>query len=206
MPTTTAMPTATMTAAPEPPAPKSPLSFFITSTNPMAGNLGGLEGADAHCQALAEAVGAGDREWRAFLSTSDPEVHARDRIGAGPWQNTEGVVVATDIDNLFSDDNQLGLENSLDENGDQISIQNPNRHDVITGSTAEGRSDGSDCDNWTNDGNANARVGHHNKQGGGQNPMSWLSAHDSRGCSSANFQSTGGDGLYYCFAADAPTP
>lgn len=190
------------------------MSFFLTSAGPGDGaNLGGLAGADAHCRALAESVGAGDREWRAYLSrsaTDDAEaVHARDRIGDGPWYNANGVRVADDVDHLHGDDNRLNKENSVSESGEVINGRgdSPNRHDILTGATLEGRAfdDGEDhtCRNWTYAGSdGSAQVGHHDRTGGGANPTSWNSAHGSRGCSQADLQGTGGDGLFYCFAAD----
>lgn len=193
-------------------AQDSELSFFLTSNGPGDGaNLGGLEGADAHCGTLAESVGAGGKTWRAYLSTSGGEapVNARDRIGAGPWVNANGVVVATDVDDLHSDNNKLSKENSISENGEQINGRGdtPNRHDILTGSNLDGTafSDGEDhsCQDWAYSGSdGSAQVGHHDRQGGGANPTSWNNAHPSRGCSQSDLQGTGGDGLYYCFATD----
>ena len=180
------------------------LSFFITSAGSGNGaNLGGLTGADAICQRLASAVGAGSKTWRAYLSTSavgnQPAVNARDRIGRGPWQNAKGVVVAQNVDDLHSDNNKLGKENSLTEKGGTVGP-----HDMLTGSTTDGKALPGDktCSNWTSsaDGTGTARLGHYDKQGGGENPNSWNSAHDSRGCSQANLVSTGGAGAFYCFA------
>ena len=187
------------------------LSFFLTSQGPGDGaNLGGLAGADAHCQMLAESAGAGDREWRAYLSTTgDDGVDARDRIGSGPWHNANGVQVADDVDDLHSDDNRLSKENSISEDGEVINGRGdtPNRHDILTGSSLDGRAvdsgDDTTCRNWTYSGaDGSALVGHHDRTGGGQNPTSWNSAHGSRGCGQADLQGTGGDGLFYCFAAD----
>ncbi|HUF48841.1 MAG TPA: hypothetical protein VMM93_13570 [Vicinamibacterales bacterium] len=188
------------------------LSFFSTSVGPGTGaHLGGLEGADRHCQALAAAVGAGGRTWRAYLSTSaasgQPGVHARDRIGDGPWVNAKGVTVATSVADLHSDANKLSKENLLDEKGDVVNGRGdtPNRHDILTGSQPDGTAGapGTDttCGNWTSGGEGSALVGHHDRQGGGANPTSWNSAHASRGCSQENLRGTGGDGLFYCFAA-----
>jgi len=188
------------------------MSFFITSEGPGDGaDLGGLAGADAHCQALADAAGAGDKIWHAYLSAvaaaGQPAVNARDRIGTGPWYNYNGIRVAADVDDLHSDNNQLGKENSLSEKGQQINGRGdqPNTHDILTGSTLDGRvvegAADSTCSNWTSDAeDGSARLGHHDKQGGGDNPNSWNSAHASRGCSLPNLQSTGGNGLFYCFA------
>ncbi len=188
------------------------MSFFLTSHGPGDGaNLGGLDGADAHCQALAEAAGAGDKMWRAYLSTTgDDGVNARDRIGDGPWFNANGVQVAADVDDLHSDNNKLSKENSVSETGEVIKGRgdSPNRHDILTGSNLDGTAypDGDDttCRNWTYAGpDGSARVGHHDRTGGGQNPTSWNNAHGSRGCGQADLQGTGGDGLYYCFALGA---
>jgi hypothetical protein len=189
------------------------LSFFITSVGSGNGaDLGGLEGADAHCQNLAEGVGAGDRTWRAYLSASasDPDepVHARDRIGDGPWYNTDGVLIATDVDDLHSEDNNLNKQTALNENGDAVNGRGdtPNVHDILTGSQLDGTAFSGDtdttCGNWTSSAEGSAQVGHHDRQGGGDNPSSWNSAHGSRGCSQSDLQGTGGNGLFYCFAAD----
>jgi hypothetical protein len=189
-------------------AQDSDMSFFLTSKGPGDGaNLGGLEGADAHCAMLAESVGAGGKDWRAYLSADG--VNARDRIGNGPWTNAAGVVVAMNVDDLHSDSNKLGKEGSLSESGEPINGRgdSPNRHDILTGSNLDGTgfSDGEDhsCQNWTYSGSeGSANVGHHDKQGGGTNPTSWNNAHGSRGCSQSDLIGTGGDGLFYCFAAD----
>ncbi len=189
------------------------MSFFLTSEGPGDGaNLAGLAGADAHCQNLADSVGAGDKTWRAYLSATaeggQAAVNARDRIGDGPWFNFAGVQVADDVGDLHSEANLLGKEGSLSEQGEQINGRGdePNMHDILTGSDTEGRliagSDDTTCSNWTGNGEGSAMVGHHDKQGGGDNPNSWNSAHGSRGCSQANLQGTGGNGLFYCFAID----
>ena len=188
------------------------MTFFITSAGPGDGaNLGGLAGADRHCHALAQAVGAGDRRWRAYLSAiardGAPAVHARDRIGSGPWFNAKGVKVADNVADLHSDNNKLSKEHSLTEKGTVVNGRGdqPNMHDILTGSTLDGTAysaEGySNCDNWTSSGEGSARVGHHDRTGGGEHPTSWNSAHNSRGCSQANLQGTGGNGLFYCFAA-----
>ena len=185
----------------------SGLSFFITSVGSGKGaDLGGLEGADRHCQQLAQAVGAGGRTWRAYLSAGGAKsVNAKDRIGTGPWQNAKGVVVATSVADLHSDANKLGKENSLTEKGAVVNGRGdtPNMHDILTGSNMDGTLAGENltCNNWTSSGEGSAQVGHHDKQGGGQNPNSWNSAHPSKGCSQENLVSTGGAGLFYCFAA-----
>jgi hypothetical protein len=189
------------------------LSFFITSAGPGDGaNLGGLEGADQHCQKLAEAAGAGNRTWHAYLSTSASDggqaVNARDRIGKGPWYNAKGVQVAADVDDLHSDNNKLSKENSLTEKGEVVNGRgdDPNRHDILTGSQLDGTAmavePNATCQNWTSNGEGSAQLGHHDRQGGGDNPTSWNSAHGSKGCSQENLQGTGGDGLFYCFAID----
>ena len=179
------------------------LSFFITSTNPgKGGDLGGLAGADAHCAALAKAAGAGNRQWRAYLSTAT--VHAKDRIGAGPWFNAKGVQVAANVADLHSDNNKLSKENSLTEKGAVVNGRGdkPNQHDILTGSNLDGTSSGLTCNNWTSSGDdATATVGHHDRQGGGANPTSWHSAHASKGCGIDALRGSGGEGYFYCFAA-----
>jgi hypothetical protein len=193
-------------------APENQLSFFITSTGSGDGaNLGGLAGADRICQARAEAVGAGSQRWRAYLSASGrpgtPAVNARDRIGAGPWYNASGVPVATSVADLHSASNQLSKQNSLTEAGAVVNGRgdSPNTHDILTGSQADGTAFAGEadrtCGNWTGNGEGSAQVGHHDRQGGGPDPTSWNSAHPSRGCSQANLQGSGGNGLFYCFAS-----
>jgi hypothetical protein len=187
------------------------MSFFITSVGSGSGaDLGGLEGADRHCQGLAEAAGTGDRTWRAYLSTINSDgggaVNARDRIGSGPWHNAKGVMVAQSVADLHSDNNKLSKENSITEKGDVVNGRGdrPNMHDIITGSNLDGTAfsgEGySNCNNWTSSGEGSVQVGHHDRNGGGQNPTSWNSAHGSRGCSLENLQGSGGNGLFYCFA------
>lgn len=190
------------------------MSFFITSVGSGEGaKLGGLAGADAHCERLAEAAGAGAKTWRAYLSTSaaggQAAVNARDRIGRGPWFNAKGVQVAANVDDLHSANNKLGKENSLTEKGATVNGRgdNPNMHDILTGSQSNGTafSDGMDhtCSNWTSSaGEGSAQLGHHDRQGGGADPTSWNSAHGSRGCGQQNLVSTGGNGFFYCFAID----
>jgi hypothetical protein len=193
-------------------AQASRMTFFITSAGPGNGaNLGGLAGADAHCQKLAAAAGAGNRTWRAYLSTSasgeQKPGNAKDRIGAGPWHNAKGVQVAASVAELHGEKNNLTKETQLNEKGEVVNGRGdtPNRHDILTGSQLDGSAftDGADhtCQNWTASGDGSAQVGHHDRQGGGQNPTSWNSAHASRGCSQENLRGTGGDGLFYCFAA-----
>jgi hypothetical protein len=187
------------------------LSFFITSRGLDGGNLGGLAGADAHCAALASAVGAGGRTWRAYLSQSargaDPEVNARDRIGAGPWRNAQGTVIAGDVAELHGA-NRIDGTTALTESGATVPGRgsSPNQHDILTGSTADGMAypatTDRTCANWTSNDAGAARVGHHDRVGGGSDPSSWNSAHDSAGCSAAALVGTGGNGYFYCFAAD----
>ena len=189
-----------------------PMSFFITSEGPGdGGNLGGLAGADAHCQQLAAAVGRGNATWRAYLSQAPGMgaalVNARDRIGDGPWYNANGVYIAWDIDGLHEDRNNIRKPTAVDENGNEIagSGDSPNRHDILTGSDSSGRlvpGNGAltTCSNWTSNSSGNAIVGHHDRLGGPS--ASWNSVHSSRSCSQEDLQATGGDGLFYCFAAD----
>jgi hypothetical protein len=189
------------------PAQDPQMSFFITSVGSGNGaDLGGLEGADRHCQSLAAAVGAGDKTWRAYLSTTGAGgVNARDRIGSGPWHNHGGVMVAENVEQLHGE-NMLSKENSLTEQGEMVNGRSdtPNMHDILTGSQLDGTAvpgaDDSTCSNWTSSGEGSALVGHHDRTGGGANPTSWNSAHGSRGCSQENLQGSGGNGLFYCFA------
>ena len=179
------------------------LSFFITSTNPGKGaDLGGLAGADAHCAALAKAAGAGTRVWRAYLSTATE--NAKDRIGTGPWFNAKGVQVAASVADLHSDNNKLSKENSLNEKGEVTNGRGdtPNRHDILTGSNADGTAAAGTCNNWTSSAaEGGAQVGHHDRVGGGQNPTSWNSAHQTPGCGIEQLRKVGGEGFFYCFAA-----
>jgi hypothetical protein len=204
--------------APPPQTPPMPMSFFVTSVgNGDGANLGGLAGADAHCQALAAAAGAanGSKTWHAYLSTQaangQPAVNARDRIGAGPWYNAKGVRIAKDVSDLHGDTldqarvgNAMTKANDLTEKGDLIKGvgDTPNEHDMLTGSMPEGRAytDTADhtCGNWTSNNMGVAQLGHADRNGGGN--ISWNSAHPSRGCSQANLVATGGAGHYYCFA------
>jgi hypothetical protein len=196
-------------------AQQSAMTFFITSAGPgKGGDLGGLEGADRHCQTLAQAAGAGGKTWRAYLSTQGANaVNAKDRIGRGPWQNAKGTVVAKDIADLHGASNNLSKETSLSEKGEVISGRGdtPNRHDILTGSQPDGTAfagaDDRTCGNWSKSGAGAAMVGHHDRQGLNTSPpmLSWNSSHPSRGpdggCSQNDLKSTGGDGLFYCFAA-----
>jgi hypothetical protein len=189
-----------------------PMSFFVTSAGPGDGaNLGGLAGADRHCQTLAQAAGAGALQWRAYLSTTASAggraENARDRIGRGPWYNQKGALIARDVAQLHSDSANLTKATILTEKGDTVNGRGdrPNMHDILTGSNQDGTafadSSYTNCGNWTSrDSTGGTRVGHHDRQGGGQNPTSWNSAHTSRGCGQANLQATGGNGLFYCFA------
>jgi hypothetical protein len=181
------------------------MSFFLTSSGPGNGaDLGGLDGADAHCQKLAEAAGHGQRTWRAYLSTDT--VDARDRIGNGPWHNAKGVLIAKDVDDLHSDNANIDKKTALDENGDVVNGtgDSPNRHDILTGTRVDGRrfDDGEDhsCRNWTHSGDGTAHVGHHDRLARGVPGSPWNDAHPSRGCSQEALRGTGGDGLFYCFA------
>ena len=193
---------------------KSGLGFFVTSVGPGdGGNLGGLAGADAHCQKLATAAGAGSRTWRAYLSAQPTPgavgVNARDRIGKGPWMNAKGVVVATDVDNLHTA-NSLSQATALSETGALVNgrLDKPNTHDVLTGSQPNGTyiagAANSTCANWTQNDQGAAMVGHHDRMGLDDSvpAKSWNSSHQSRGCSGDQLKASGGAGLYYCFAAD----
>ncbi|MGB4247861.1 MAG: hypothetical protein WBJ75_09100 [Pseudohongiellaceae bacterium] len=186
------------------------MSFFITSVGSGDGaNLGGLEGADAHCAALATAVGAGGKTWRAYLSTQGAGgVNARDRIGTGPWYNARGVMIAENVAQLHSEEAMTGKENSLTEAGNMVNGRGdtPNQHDILTGSQADGTAFSGDtnltCNNWTSNSAGSAQAGHHDRQGGGANPTSWNSAHGTRSCSQEDLIATGGNGYFYCFAID----
>lgn len=200
------------------PGPKE-MTFFITSTGPgKGGDLGGLEGADRHCQSLAQAAGAGDRTWRAYLSTQAPKladpnfVNARDRIGNGPWQNAKGVIVAYNVPELHSASSNLTKQTALDEKGQIVNgrTEPPNKHDMLTGSRPDGTAfpgapfADMTCGNWTKSGpDGSAMTGHHDRAGPLDTPWatSWNSAHPTLGCSQEKVRPTGGDGLFYCFAA-----
>jgi hypothetical protein len=181
------------------------MSFFVTSAGPGDGaNLGGLAGADAHCQSLAEAAGVTGKTWRAYLS-GDGE-NARDRIGAGPWHNASGVEIAASVDALHSDANAISKETALTEAGATVNGRGdqPNMHDILTGSNPDGTAAAETCENWTANGQGSAIVGHHDRMGLDDSAAakSWNSSHPSRGCSQADLQGTGGNGLFYCFAAN----
>ncbi len=196
-------------------AQQSAMTFFVTSAGPGKGaDLGGLAGADAHCQKLAQSVGAGAKVWRAYLSTQGAgAVNARDRIGKGPWANAKGIVIAKDVAELHGANN-LTKQTALSEKGDVINGRGdtPNRHDILTGSQADGTaftgSDDRTCKNWTSSTQGTAMVGHADRIGLNEEPpaKSWNTSHPSRGpdggCSQADLRSTGGDGLLYCFAVN----
>jgi hypothetical protein len=194
-------------------------TFFVTSVGIGNGaDLGGLAGADNHCQTLAQAAGAGGKTWRAYLSTQaaegQPAVNARDRIGKGPWQNSKGVVIAKDVADLHSAGNNLTKQTALTEKGEVNNGRGdtPNRHDILTGSQPDGTAfpAGADrtCGNWTSSAQGAAMLGHADRIGLREDDAShsWNSSHPSRGpqggCSQTDLRSTGGDGLLYCFAAN----
>ncbi len=195
------------------------MSFFVTSVGSGNGaDFGGLAGADRHCQSLAQAAGAGGRTWHAYLSTQGkdnvPTVNARDRIGKGPWYNAKGELIARDVDHLHSAGNNVTKQTALNEKGQIVAgrgDQPANRHDILTGSRADGTAFAAadpdmTCDNWTRNGTEGAAVvGHHDRQGPSNDPWatSWNSSHQSRGgCRQDALRSTGGDGLLYCFATN----
>ena len=197
--------------------PPPPMSFFVTSVSKGDGaNYGGLAGADQYCQNLAMAAAAGNRTWHAYMSTQGPgAVNARDRIGAGPWFNARGQGVARDVGHLHGDTleqarlgNTLSRATAISEKGEPVKGfgDTPNQHDILTGSTADGRAytDGMDhtCNNWTSNGAGTAQLGHFDRTGGPN--TSWNSSHPSRSCSQPDLVATGGAGLLYCFAIDAP--
>ena len=184
------------------------MSFFITSAGPGNGaNLGGLEGADAHCASLAEAAGSTGKTWRAYLSTSSE--NAKDRIGSGPWFNQKGEKIADDVASLHSDANAISKQTALDEKGQTVNGRGdePNRHDILTGSMPDGTvAADQTCGDWTLGGaEGAAMVGHHDRMGLDDSAAakSWNSSHPSRGgCSQEALRGTGGDGLFYCFATN----
>jgi hypothetical protein len=198
-------------------AQQANMSFFVTSEGSgKGGDLGGLAGADAHCQALATAVGAGGKTWRAYLSSSTnaanpgATVNARDRIGKGPWQNAKGVVVATSVEDLHSEGNKISKESGLTEKGTIVNGvgDTPNQHDMLTGSGMDGKALPDNvnltCNNWTSSQYGSAIVGHVDRRGNADTIFqhSWNSAHMSRGCTQPDLIATGGNGLFYCFAAN----
>jgi len=194
--------------------PQAPnMTFFVTST-PIGkgGDLGGLEGADAHCQQLAATVGAGGKTWHAYMSSPEPPngkaINARDRIGNGPWQNSKGVVIAQNVDDLHSANNKLTSETALTERGSRISGvgYTPVWHDALTGSDRDGRAYPGNinmtCNGWKSSEFGKAMLGHIDRTGLADNDYahSWNASHQSRGCSQADLIATGGNGLFYCFA------
>jgi hypothetical protein len=192
---------------------KSVTRFFVTSRGlGKGGDLGGLAGADAHCQSLAMAEGAGDHTWRAYLSTSaagtQTALHARDRIGRGPWYNAEGLLIAANVEELHGGASRLSKETAVTEKLDQVNgvDDTPNQHDILTGSRADGTAfppgDDLTCGNWTSSGAGRAQVGHHDRRGREAGVNSWNSVHPSRGCGQDDLPATGGAGLFYCFAID----
>jgi hypothetical protein len=199
-------------------AQQANMTFFVTSAGPGKGaDLGGLAGADQICQRLAQSAGAGNHTWHAYLSTQaadgQPAVNARDRIGHGPWQNAKGAVIAKDVDGLHGNNN-VTKQTALTEKGDVVNGlgDTPNKHDALTGTQPDGRvfppGDDKTCRNWTSSTQGTAIVGHIDRQGLRDDDAShsWNSSHQSRGpdggCSQADLRSTGGDGLFYCFAAE----
>jgi hypothetical protein len=198
-------------------AQQASMTFFVTSEGPgKGGDLGGLAGADAHCQKLAEAAGAGGKTWHAYLSSSTnaanpgATVNARDRIGKGPWQNAKGVVIATSVDDLHSVSNKITKETGLTEKGTIVNGvgDTPNQHDMLTGSDMEGRALPNNvnltCNNWTSSQYGSAIVGHVDRKGNADTVFqhSWNSAHMSRGCTGPDLVATGGNGYFYCFATN----
>lgn len=195
-----------------PDSAQNPMTFFVSSSNPGKGaDLGGLAGADQHCQSLADAAGAGNHVWRAYLSTSAtstaPAVNARDRIGTGPWQNAKGVVIASNVDELHGN-NKINKQTALTEKGEVVNGRGdtPNKHDILTGSQSDGRafagSTDMTCGNWTRSDAGAAMLGHHDRLGlqDDDASRSWNASHPSKGCSLAALASTGSAGLLYCFA------
>jgi hypothetical protein len=196
-------------------AQQTDMSFFITSAGPgKGGDLGGLAGADAHCQSLAQAAGAGNKTWRAYLSSNQAlqggAVNARDRIGNGPWKNAKGEVIATSVADLHSPNNKIGKATAYNEKGELVKVRGdtPNMHDILTGSDMEGRAFPGNlnltCNNWTSSTFGSAMLGHVDREGNPpqtQFSQSWNAAHMSRSCSQPDLVATGGNGLFYCFAA-----
>jgi hypothetical protein len=204
--------------------PKGAPSFFVTSRGIDGGNLGGLAGADVHCELLAKEAGLADHEWRAYLSTqatsTTPAVNARDRIGRGPWFNVEGIRIAVDLAHLHGDTVELARAGNLVSQGSAVTERRERiggkgdpvlRHDILTGSRDDGRAYGDNrydrtCRNWTYAGpDGSAQIGHSDRDTIGLS-ISWNSAHQTTGCRLSDLKATGGDGLFYCFAADSQTP
>ncbi len=191
------------------------MTFFLTSVGTGDGaDLGGLEGADNHCLILAEAVGAVNQTWRAYLSTQttggQPAVNARDRIGEGPWHNVNGLLIANNVDQLHYDNSNINYDYALNERGERMNSgamgDSPNQHDILTGTqmdgTAFGRGEDRTCDNWTSSSEGSALLGHHDRFSRTTPGASWNSAHPSRGCSQPDLEATGGAGLFFCFAVN----
>ena len=195
--------------------------FFVTSAGTgNGGDLGGLQGADAHCQSLAEAAGYGERTWRAYLSTQGKDaVHARDRIGSGPWHNVIGELIAGNLEELHRESVNITRETALDENGEMVPYVHVNpegtmledqpapvEHDILTGSMADGMAFGTDedrtCGNWTSSGEGSAMLGHSDRRSVQPGLSPWAAAHPSWGCSQQSLASSGGSGRFYCFAVD----
>jgi hypothetical protein len=186
------------------------MSFFVTSSNPgKGGNLGGLAGADAYCQSLAAAVGAGGKTWHAYLSTST--VNAKDRIGSGPWYNSKGVMIAKDVADLHSANNKITAATALTEKGTAPNylggdppapLAQPLQHDIMTGSDEHGMATAMTCNNWTDSGDAQATLGHADRLGRNEGVNSWVDVHPSQGCSLEKLAPTGSAGLFYCFATN----
>ena len=186
------------------------MSFFVTSANPgKGGNLGGLAGADAHCQSLAAAVGAGGKTWHAYLSTST--VNAKDRIGNGPWSNAKGTLIAQNVADLHGPNNKISAETALTEQGKAPNylggnppapLAQPLQHDILTGTNDDGTASAMTCNNWTDGADAQATLGHADRLGRNPGVNSWTSVHPSQGCSMEKLTPTGGAGLFYCFATN----
>ena len=191
-------------------APASNFSFFVTSTNPgKGGDLGGLAGADAHCQSLAQAVGAGNKTWRAYLSTST--VDAKDRIGNGPWYNVKGELIAQNVADLHSANNKISAATALNEKGGSPNylggnppapLATPLQHDILTGTNEDGTKNAATCNNWTDGADATAMLGHADRMGRNPGLNSWNAIHPSQGCSLEKLAPSGGAGFFYCFATN----
>jgi hypothetical protein len=186
------------------------MSFFVTSTNPgKGGNLGGLAGADDHCQTLAAAVGAGGKMWRAYLSTDS--VDAKDRIGSGPWYNVKGELIAQNVADLHSANNKITAATALNEKGQAPNylggdppapLAQPLQHDILTGTNEDGTAADATCNNWTDGADATAMLGHADRIGRNPGLNSWNAIHPSQGCSMEKLTPTGGAGMFYCFATN----
>jgi hypothetical protein len=186
------------------------MSFFVTSANPgKGGNLGGLAGADAHCQSLAAAVGAGGKTWHAYLSTNS--ANAKDRIGSGPWYNSKGQLIAQNVADLHSANNKITAATALNEKGaapnylggnPPAPLAQPLQHDILTGTNEDGTANAATCNNWTDGADATAMLGHADRMGRNPGVNSWNAIHPSQGCSLEKLQATGGGGMFYCFATN----